>query len=394
MRRKTTGLLILAAMVLGGCGMTETQITEDTPATETVVVEEVRETEADKSSVETEEETEDRGNIKKNTIAGPELEAYANYIYEEGFLGENADRDIYFPQLAGAEDARFLYRDIDGDGVAELYLNGTIGEAGEFYPAYCLLDCEDGKVQVLSEQYYQQRMNTTFLNNNYLCRYEEGMPSAPFCYPQEGLSDYNPDEDEWIGLYDDLYLWSPDPGKEEIHLSSEGGGYYHGEQYVACPRVYIFNGEEITEEEYLELENRYTEDAIIPASEFRPLSKENLLAGKVMQGSEDAEAGEKENDVDLMALLESIEGDYADDTDPELPRMFTIGRDGMNWIGGYPVTAEDVVDYGEDYILFQEESGSYYKVMITKDALFISYGKTPAALAEGAVIDRSTRSTY
>ena len=386
MRKKMILLIISAAMVLGGCGTAVTQSTEDSgakPETETADVEETQEEQADQASEETEEDTE----TQKDTTAGPELEAYANYVYEEGYLGENADRDIYFPQLTGAEDARFLLRDIDSDGVYELYLCGTIEEGGTYYPAYCFLDCEEDKVQVLAEQYYQQRMNTSFLNNNYFCRYEEALASVPFCYPQEELNGYNPNEDKWSSFYNDLYLWSPDPGKEDIHLSYEGGGYHHGDQYVSCPQVYVFNGEEITEEEYLEIENRYTEDATIPASEFQPLSKEGLLAGEVIQDPE-------ENDVDLMALLESIEGDYADDTDPELPRMFTIGRDGMNWIGGYPVTADDVVDYGEDYILFQEESGSYYKVMITKDALFISYGKTPAALAEGAVIDRSTRSTY
>lgn len=360
-------MLVLASVTaIGGCGTVNVQSTENVDATS---------------------ETETFGVPSSDVMVGPELEAYCAYIFEGGYQGHAADRDISFPMLTGAKDASFLLRDIDGDEALELYLCGTIEDGETYFPAFCLLDYLDGEVQTLAEQYYQQKVKYSFLNNDYLCRYEEGAAESPHFYREEELNGYDPEQDEWVGYYSDLTLWSPDPDKEEVHLVYESGGFRRDDQYVVCPYFYLFNDEKVTEEEYDALESQYTENAQIPVEELQPLSRENLLKA-LPQAPADALVQEKP---DLQVLLLSIEGDYTDSTDPEYLRNFYIGRDGMNWFGGYPVTSEDVVDYGPDYVVFQCSEGSYYKVTITEDALFISYGSTPAALNGYTVIDRNTR---
>ncbi len=385
--------MIASAITLGGCATANVpdEETVDTNAGARNAGEEtMQERPAETQTIETEEKKETNDEAASNAVVGPEIEGYYGYLFEGGYQGQTEEIDDYFPLLTGAKDASFLLRDIDGDKTLELYLCGTIEDGDAHFPAFCLLTYQDGEVQVLAEQYYQQRTHYSFLNNNYLCRYEEGLSESPLFFPAEDLKGYDPNQDEWMGDYYDLYLWSPDPDKEDVHLVQEGGGFYHGDQYLACPYTYLYNDEKITKEEYDALQSQYTENAQIPEDALQPLSKDNLLKAV---SETPAEVPQQENKPDLTTLLESIEGDYTDNTDPDYPRSFYIGRDGMNWFGGYPVTAEDVVDFGSDYVLFQDSGGSYYKVRITDDALFISYGNTPAAIKSGAVIERNTKQT-
>ena len=392
-KRIAIGMIVFIAL-FAGCGETKPGDADSVSVPEKEMVtgktEQVDETEL--ITEETEEVTEEPGGgsdqEKEPAVVSPEQEAYSEFIFGQGYQGETEDRNTYFPKLTESKDARFLLRDIDEDGVFELYLCGTIEDGETYFPAFCLLDYQDDEVQTLEEQYYWQKVKHSFLNNNYLYRYEEEMSESPLFYPAEGQNGYDPNQDEWMGDYYDLYLWSPDPKKEEVHLVYEGGGFHRGDQYVSCPYVYLYNDEKVTKEEYDTLLSQYTENAQIPAGDLQPLSKENLL--KAMS-QVPAEAPQQENKPDLQTLLQSVEGDYTDYIDLEYPRSFYIGRYGMSWIGGYPVTAEDVVDYGADYIVFQDDGGTYYKVTITDDALFISYGNTPAAIKNGTVIDRDTK---
>ncbi len=83
--------------------------------------------------------------------------------------------------------------------------------------------------------------------------------------------------------------------------------------------------------------------------------------------------------VSLDELLRNIAGEYLDE---DSYHAFEISEDGyMNWIGGYGVDKDDIVSYGDDYILYKfvsdyDNSVSYYKLYITDDYFYVYWGKT------------------